>query len=274
MGADAHAEGGPGGGGHGGGLALEDHVIVVGFGVSGRNVTRVLQRHSVHYVVLEMNPATVRAIRGEVEHVAYGDATQEEVLRHAGLLSARVLVVAIPDPAATRQIVAVAKKLRPDLFVVVRTRLVAEVEPLRRLGATSVVPEELETSLELAGRALAAFGVPERVVAREKGNMRREGYGLLLQQALGSGGAPELDDLLAELDLTYVALAGGSPGVGRSLQELDLRRLTGATVVAIQRAGRALPNPGPETRLEAADVVAALGDREQVLALRRALGEG
>ncbi len=270
-GAAAHPAGG--GGGHGAGLSLSDHVIVVGYGVSGRNVTRVLARHGVHHVVVEMNPATVRRIQQEVEHVFYGDATQEEVLRHAVIGEARVLVIAIPDPAATRQIVAMAKKLRPDLFVVVRTRLVAEVEPLRRLGATSVVPEELETSLELAGRALAAFGVPERVVAREKGAIRREGYGVLLQQAPGLGGAPELEDLLAELDMTYVALGPGAPVAGRTLRELDLRGRTGATVVAIQRAGSSLANPGADTRLVEGDVVAAVGSREQVLALRALLGE-
>lgn len=253
--------------------APADHVVVVGYGVSGRNVTRVLKRHAVRHVVLEMNPGTVRRIRGEVDRVLYGDATQEEVLRRAGILDARVLLVAIPDPAASRQIVAVAKKLRPDLFVVVRTRLVAEVQALRELGATSVVPEELETSLELASRVLAAFGVPERVLGREKAAIRREGYGVLLQQGLGMGGAPDLDDLLSELDMTYVALPTGSPVLGRSLKELDLRRATGATVVAIQRQGRSLANPGPDTRLEAGDVVAAVGDRQQVLALRQALGE-
>jgi CPA2 family monovalent cation:H+ antiporter-2 len=267
---EAHAGGH---GGHGAGLAVGDHVIVVGYGVNGRNVTRLLQSHAVDHVVLEMNPATVRRIRGEVQHVAYGDATQEEVLHHAGIADARVLVVAIPDPAAARQIVAVAKKLRPDLVVVVRTRLVAEVEALRRLGATSVVPEELETSLELAGRALAAFGVSEHVVAREKSVIRREGYGLLLQQAAGSFSAPSLDDLLAEIDVTYVALPRHAAAAGRSLLDLDLRRRTGATVVAITRDGVPLANPGSDTVLLAGDVVAAIGTREQILLLRKAFEE-
>lgn len=270
---DVHGDASGGHGGHGGGLGLEDHVIVVGYGVNGRNVTRVLLRHHVAHVVLEMNPATVRRIRDEVQHVAYGDATQEEVLRFAGIADARVLVVAIPDPAATRQIVAVSKKMRPDLVVVVRTRLVAEVEALRKLGATSVVPEELETSLELAGRALAAFGVAEHVVAREKSAIRREGYGLLLQQAAGAVAAPNLDDLLGELDVTYLALGRRAAAAGKTLRDLDLRHATGATVVAVLRDGRPIANPGPETLLGTGDVVAAIGTREQVLALRTLLDE-
>jgi CPA2 family monovalent cation:H+ antiporter-2 len=232
-----------------------------------------LQSHGVAHVVLEMNPATVRKIRGEVQHVCFGDATQEAVLNFADIADARVLVIAIPDPAAARQIVAVAKKLRPDLVIVVRTRLVAEVEALRRLGATSVVPEELETSLELAGRALAAFGVSEHVVAREKSAIRREGYGLLLQQSAGSFSAPSLDDLLAELDVTYFALTRHAAAAGRSLLELDLRRRTGATVVAVTREGAPVPNPGPDTVLLAGDVVAAIGSRDQILGLRRLLEE-
>lgn len=260
---DGHA-----GGGHGAGLGVEDHVIVVGYGVSGRNVTRVLQRHHVHHVVLEMNPATVRRLKGEVEHIQYGDATQEETLRHAGVSDARVLVVAIPDPAAARQIVAVSRKLRPDLVILVRTRLVAEVEPLRRLGAQDVVAEEFETSLELAGRVLSAYGVSDRVVAREKGSIRRERYGMLLDGAPLPPPGDDLDALLGELDVATLVVGAGSKAAGRSLREIDLRRETGVTVLVMSREGRTTANPDPDAGLAAGDLLTVLGTQEQLGAAR------
>lgn len=275
--APAHegASGGTGGGGHGGhgaGLGIEDHVIVVGYGVTGRNVARLLQRHGVHYVVLEMNPATVRRIRDEVEHVQYGDATQEEVLNHAGIGAARVLVIAIPDPAGARQIVAVARKLRPDLVILARTRLVTEVDALRRLGAQDVVPEEFETSLELAGRVLASYGVSERVVAREKNAIRRERYSMLLEGAPPPPPADDLDVLLAEVDVASLAVPSASSLVGRSLRELDLRRLTGVTVLALTRDGRSSANPDPDSRIAAGDILAVMGGPDQVRQARELLG--
>lgn len=267
--APADAHGGAGGhGGHGGGLALEDHVIVVGYGVTGRNVTRFLQRHGVHHVVLELNPATVKRIRTEVEHVMYGDATQEGALVYAGVRGARVLVVAVPDPAGSRQIVAVARKLRPDLVILARTRLVAEVEALRRLGAQDVVPEEFETSLELAGRVLASYGVSDRVVAREKAEIRRERYAILLEGAPPPPPAEDLDALLAEVDVATLAVLPASPAVGRSLRELDLRRRVGVTVLAVTRGGTSSPNPDPSLAIAAGDLLAVMGGPEQLRALR------
>jgi CPA2 family monovalent cation:H+ antiporter-2 len=276
---DAHGshggQGGGHGGGHGGGLALEDHVIVVGYGVTGRNVTRFLQRHGVHHVVLELNPATVKRIRGEVEHVMYGDATQEGALVYAGVRGARVLVVAVPDPAGARQIVAVARKLRPDLVILARTRLVAEVDALRRLGAQDVVPEEFETSLELAGRVLAAYGVSDRIVAREKGEVRRERYALLLEGAPPPPPAEDLDTLLAEVDVATFAALASSPVVGRSLRDLDLRRRLGVTVLAVTRGGASTPNPDPSLAIAAGDLLAVMGRPEQLRDLRLLLeGEG
>jgi len=256
------------------GPALEDHTIVVGYGVTGRNVVRVLGRHGVHYVVVELNPATVRRIHGEVERVEYGDATQEAVLVHAGVLAARAIVVAIPDPAAARQIVAVARKLRPDLVILARTRLVSEVEALRRLGAQDVVPEEFETSLELAGRVLVTYGVSERIVAREKNEIRRERYGVLLGGAPIPTPADDLDALLSEVDVATLAVAPGSTVVGRSLRELDLRRQTGATVLALTRDGRASPNPDPDSQLQVGDLLAVMGGPEHVRQVRALLGSG
>ena len=253
--------------GHGGGLGIEDHVIVVGYGVTGRNVTRFLQRHHVHHVVLEMNPATVKRIRGEVEHVMYGDATQEGALTYAGIRDARVLVIAIPDPAGARQIVSVARKLRPDLVILARTRLVAEVEALRRLGAQDVVPEEFETSLELAGRVLAAYGVADRVVAREKTEVRRERYALMLEGGAPPPPAEDLDTLLAEADISTLAVGSRSVAVGKSLRDLDMRRRLGVTVLALTRAGMTMPNPDPGQAIELGDLLSVLGATDD---LRRA----
>lgn len=160
--------------------ALEDHVVLVGYGVNGRNVAQVLKRKGIPYVVLELNPTTVRHIQAQGERVIYGDACRRELLSLAGVERARALVVSIADPVATRCIVAVARAMNPGLRIIVRTRFVAEVDRLRRQGADDVVPEEFETSLALLGLVMQAYGVHEEEIEAEKTIIRQQGYALLL----------------------------------------------------------------------------------------------
>jgi CPA2 family monovalent cation:H+ antiporter-2 len=182
-----------------------------------------------------------------------------------------VLVVAIADPSATRQIVAVARRAAPGLKIVVRTRYVSEVDALHRLGADAVVPEEFETSLELAGAAMAAYGVPGRAIEREKVRIRQERYASL---AAGGHAAPAdapLGTLLTAADLDEVVLGAGGPAHGRSLRDLDLRGRTGASVVAVARVGELTGNPPPDFVMQPGDVLWVWGQPEQTEAARELL---
>ena len=78
------------------------------------------------------------------EPVYYGDATQEVVLEKAGGEKARVMVIAISDPAATRRIITTARRMSPGIHIIVRTRFISNVNDLHNLGANEVIPEEYE----------------------------------------------------------------------------------------------------------------------------------
>jgi CPA2 family monovalent cation:H+ antiporter-2 len=101
------------------------------------------------------------------------------VLHHLAIAQARVLVIAISDPLATRRAIAVAKQLNPALRVIVRTRYLREIDDLHALGADQVVPEEFETSIEIFGLVLQDYHVPLHVVAERITRIRHEGYTLL-----------------------------------------------------------------------------------------------
>lgn len=159
--------------------APEDHVVIVGFGVNGRNLARVLRRVSVPFVVVEMNPDAVRHERRRGEPVLYGDATRQEVLEVAGVRRARVLVIAISDAAATRASVALARRLNRELHIVVRSRYVQEVEPLTALGTDEVVPEEFETSIEIFSRVLRRYRVPDDTIDQFGRDIRQGDYEVL-----------------------------------------------------------------------------------------------
>jgi CPA2 family monovalent cation:H+ antiporter-2 len=240
---------------------LDDHLVIIGFGVNGRNVHRALRLLEVPHAVVDLNPHTVRELKESGEPAVYGDAGQESVLRAAGVHRARGVIVAIPDASATRGVVTAARLMAPEVTIIARTRYVREVKPLESLGADQVVPEEFETSLELVGRALEIYGAPPTVILEEKMMLRRQHYDVLRSTERVS----ELTELLPfgqRLRLVEVEVAAGSAAAGRTLRDLDFRRLTGATVLAVHDGEGVRTNPSPDIRLEAGNRLVALATGE------------
>ncbi|MBM4289292.1 MAG: potassium transporter KefB [Deltaproteobacteria bacterium] len=241
-----------------------DHLIIVGFGVNGRNLARAAKTGGIPYVIIEMNPETVRRERESGEPIFYGDATQEEILIHANIEQARIMVVVINDPAATRRIVTVARRLNPRTYVIVRTRYLQEVPSLFELGADDVVPEEFETSVEIFTLVLKKYLVAREEIERFVTQVRADGY-LILRGISGKlesagGGLEHLHDF----EISTFRLQEGAPLVGKSLAEVELRKKFGVTVLAIRRRGQMLPNPEPDKKLEAGDLLVLMGTPEHI----------
>jgi CPA2 family monovalent cation:H+ antiporter-2 len=239
---------------------LSGHVIIAGYGVNGQNVARALSSSGIPYAILEMNPETVRDARARGEPIHFGDCTRASVLELLGIHAARMLVVAISDASSTRQAVSVAHSLNAGLFILVRTRFVSEIEELERLGANEVIPEEFETSIEIFARVLSRFDVPRNVIFDLVGRVRGDMYEMLRAPQTASRSLAQGIESLSGVGVESLLVAPGSAIAGRSLAELELRARTGATVLAVQRDESTHPNPDAAFRLEAGDVVVALGD--------------
>jgi CPA2 family monovalent cation:H+ antiporter-2 len=244
-------------------MPLKDHVIIAGFGVNGRNVARALAAAHIPYLILEMNPETVRVERQKGMPIAYGDAAHEAVLRHAHIEAARVAVVAISDAAATRRVVELARRLNPSVYLIARTRYSQEVGPLSVLGANEAIPEEFETSIEIFARVLRRYLVPREDIERQIAAIREDGYEMLRQLRPSPMSFLDLQQHLADLEVETFRLAAEAPASGKTLAELRLREQVGVTVLAIQRAGETLTNPWGGTSLQAGDLIITLGKPRQ-----------
>lgn len=256
---------------------LEDHTIIVGYGLNGRNLARVLRAAGIPYVILEQNGQVIRQARLAREPILFGDGTSHEVLERVAIARARVIVFAISAPAAERRGVAVARSLNPTVRIIVRTRYVAAIEELRRAGADEVVPEEFETSVEIFARVLRLYGVPSNTIEREVQAVRGEHYGLFRGLALPDLKLDALRHLGVHAALDTVEVESGSPAVGESPASLHLRRRTGATLIAAVRDGRAHYTPDPAFRFRPGDVVVLVGERsalDQAIPLFRAPSAG
>ena len=240
----------------------QGHVVVVGYGLNGQNLARVLKEVGIPYRVLEMDPDLVRCAKAAGEPIFFGDGTRPEILQQAGIRQARVVVIAISDPAATARVVSQARRLRPDVYIIVRTRYVAEIDHLYRLGANQVIPEEFETSVEIFARVLEEYHVPRNVISLQVDLIRKEHYSTLRGLRLQGKQLDELNQFLVGTTTDIFSIVGASPVVGKSLEEVDLRSRCGATVIAVVRAGKSYHNLGADFALAAGDMLVLLGDHK------------
>jgi len=240
----------------------QGHVVVVGYGLNGQNLARVLKEVGIPYRVLEMDPDLVRCAKAAGEPIFFGDGTRPEILQQAGIRQARVVVIAISDPAATARVVSQARRSRPDLYIIVRTRYVAEIDHLYRLGANQVIPEEFETSVEIFARVLEEYHVPRNVISLQVDLIRKVHYSTLRGLRLQGKQLDELNQFLVGTTTDIFSIVGASPVVGKSLEEVDLRSRCGATVIAVVRAGKSYHNLGADFALAAGDMLVLLGDHK------------
>ncbi|GMU32200.1 MAG: cation:proton antiporter [Planctomycetia bacterium] len=245
-------------------LEMKDHVLIVGFGLNGQNLAKVLKATGIPFIVIEMNSRLAQVARDASNRVLVGDAARHAILDYAGLSSARAMVIAINDQDATRRIVAQARSRRPDLYVLARTRYISELEHLYRLGAHQVIPEEFETSIEIFAHVLKHFGIPDNVIEAQITMIRAGGYGMLRGRPAAGEGRSDLLSLLEATATQTFMLESDSPAASKTIREMDLRANTGVTIIALVRGGRPQTNPSPDTKMEAGDVLVLVGGHKQL----------
>lgn len=249
------------------------HVIVIGFGMNGKNLARVLKATHVPFCVMEMNPTLVRRAREMGAEVVVGDATRAVILEHAGLQHAHAVVVGINDNDALRRIISQVRAARPDIFILARTRFVSDLDALHRLGANQVIAEDFETSIEITAHLLREMNVPDNLVEAQIAAVRSGRYGMLRGKATDRAAQEELMQVLQTTATRTHYLMEGSVACGKTLVELNLRAETGVTVIAVVRNGKPNTNPGPDFRFEHGDVLVLVGAHVQLEQAKALLSE-
>ncbi len=136
-----------------------EHLVIIGYGVIGRHLARAARKACLPFVVIELNPVTVKVERKKGLPIIFGDATSLHILEEAGVKEARTVAVTVPDSRTARLIVSQVRRLNPRAYIIVRTRFAAEIEVLKALGADEVVAEELAASLEIFRQLMVRYGL-------------------------------------------------------------------------------------------------------------------
>lgn len=242
---------------------LENHLLIIGYGINGRNLAKAARYAKIPYVILELNAQIVRIERTKGEPIYYGDAIHEHILERLKVKKARVVVVAISDPSATKIIISHIRHLSPSVYILVRTRYVKEIESLLALGADEVIPEEFETSVEMFSRVLANYLVPIDELENLVDKIRADNYEMFqtknrLPRTLSSLKIPEFK-------ITCVrVMADRGEVTGKTIDEIDVRKKFGVNVLAISRKDEMINTITPEQKILKNDLVFISGDQEHI----------
>ncbi|BAY18561.1 putative potassium/proton antiporter [Anabaenopsis circularis NIES-21] len=249
-------------------LPIKDHIVVCGYGRVGKNLVKLLQQHDLPVVVIDQSESRIQQLRDAGVPYVYGNCVSFHVLETAGVNHAKGMAIALPDPMSTRLSLKRALELHPELNLVVRATQDKNIEVLYQLGAREVVQPEFEASLEMATYLLNDLGFSQFVVQREMQQIRNDHYLDLRPERSASEVSRDLRQATRDLNRRWYAIPSTSPLIGMSLEEADMRYLTGVSLMAIRRAnGNEIDYPNNQTKLEEGDRLLVVGASEELAAL-------
>jgi CPA2 family monovalent cation:H+ antiporter-2 len=238
---------------------LNQHVIIAGAGRVGAQVAQVLHQLGIPFIIIELDQRRFVQAKNQGLPALYGDAGQEVVLKAAAIDRARLLLITTPGFVTARAIVVQARRLKPGLPVVARASDPDFIPAFRELQVKRVVLPEFEAGLEMMREALMQLHVPAPRIQSSAEGLRRKVYAALFQEEGDYKMLSQLQAAEREFELEWIRLEADSSLTGKTIGEARVRTLSGASVVGIIRAGKLEPNPGPEFRFQAQDLVAVIG---------------
>ncbi len=244
------------------GHKFNDHVILCGFGRSGQYLSRFLSEENIPYIAIDIDMTRVNDAATAGESVVYGDASRLEVLKAAGIDSAKGLIVTYADDRASEKVLTVVRSYNKDIPVIVRTMDESGLEKIRAAGANEVVPEVLEGSLMLASHALVIFDVPLSRVIKKIREFRESKYEIF--KGYFKGISDEKDDLINQHQLHSIEIKNKSFLNGKLLSDIPFEEY-GISIHHLRR-----PNmlediePRDDLRLNTGDILVVLGHFEEI----------
>lgn len=252
--------------------AVSNHMIICGYGWVGQNIVKVLQEYNYPVLVIDQAESVIQQLREAKIPYIYGDAASTQVLEKAQVSQAQGMAIALPDPMSTRLCLKRALEFAPELDVIVRANQDKDIELLYQLGAREVVQPAFEASLELSSHLLFGMGLPEETVQRQVRQIRSSHYLDFRIERPSSTISRDLRVAAQTMNSRWFPLPADSPLTEMTLEQADLRRLTGISLMAIRRSdGEELDYPNPQTILKPGDRLLVVGEPEERTALNKLL---
>lgn len=241
---------------------LSNHLVIIGKDASAIKLSIMAKHNNLPHVSVMFDPVMVKDKMSRGDMVVYGDAVNEPVLRKAHVEKADIVVISVGKIVPCMAIIEKVRHLNKTAYILVRAPRIADIEQLYRTGADQVLAEKLEIAIDLLNRILVKRLIPQRDVNRILTRIRSINLGVFSEK--DQVNKPSILDEFSNITIVAVEVEPESPAEGKSLIELDLRRTTGVTLLAIKRGNLVMEHPVPETVFVGNDIAYLLGNPEQV----------
>ena len=250
--------------------AMSDHLVIIGFGVNGKNVAKTAAQASIPYLIVEHDPEVFEEAKALGEPVIFGDATNGVILQHLFVQKARVVVLAIADLETTKKILSIIRLLSETAHVIVRTRYVKETQVILDMGADEVIPEEFETSIEIFTRVLNRYLVPFDEIRRFTNYIRAHNYEVLSAAGESQKCPPQFELHIPDMMIAALPVQQDDGRiVGKTIQESKIREQFNLNVLAIRRNKKYITKIKPDTKIETDDMLYLFGSPENITKINK-----
>ena len=247
---------------------LKNHLIIAGAGKIGLFVAGILRQMGLTFVMIELDNRAFEKAKDKGMPVIYGDASEPVLLEAAGIDQARMLMITVPATIIVEVILKQAHILNSRLHVVARASGVDQLKDLHAKGVYEVVQPEFEAGLEITRQALLHLNVSAFEIRKITDAVRRELYAPIYQKHAEYPLLFQLQDACLMFDINWLSISSKSPMAGKTIQQLEIRKKTGASVVAVMHEGTLFPNPGPDYHFNDKDIVAVMCTPDQLDAFK------
>lgn len=240
---------------------LNNHLVIIGKDASALKMSVMAKLTNITHVSIIFDPMLAKEKIDNGDLVVYGDAVNEPILRKAYVDKADIVVISVGSIVPSMAIVDKVRSINRNAYVIVRASTIHNVESLYKLGADQVIPEKLEIAIDMFNRVLVKKMLPQREINRIITRIRNMNLGVFSEKDLVN--KPSILDEFSNINITEVKVEANSPAEGKSLLEIDLRKKTGVTILAIRRGTDIIEHPIPETVLQTDDIAYLMGNPEQ-----------
>ena len=236
---------------------LENHVIIVGFGVNGKNLSRACYHYHIPYVIVDLNPLIVEKEKALGLPIIYGNASNESVLKELKINDANCIIIATSNYESTLTTIDAARRLNPDIHIIVRTRYLKNVDEVYAAGADVVIPEEFETSIVIFTRLMDYYNKDVDEITDTIDTLRSDNY-----YEFRSVAPDELTTKLNE-NLTDLMVESLYVKDKKQLDEYEFKKHD-LTVTAIIRDNKTILGISPKFELIEDDLILFTGSQENI----------
>jgi CPA2 family monovalent cation:H+ antiporter-2 len=241
---------------------FKNHLVIIGKDASAIKLSMMAKLNNLRHISIIFDPALAREKINNGDLVVYGDAVNEPILRKAHVETADIVVISIGSLIPSMAIIEKVKRLNKNAYVIARGTLIENVELLYKTGADQVLPEKLEIAIDLMNRILVKRLIPQKKVNRIITHIRNTSLGEFSHKDVVN--QPSFLDEFPNISISAVTVEPGSRAENKSLLQLNLRRETGATLLAIRRGPDIIEHPVPGTIFHPDDIAYLLGNPEQI----------